>query len=153
MRRIVSAWLALLLLAGCSAASPGASDAPGGDGTEPAASVPADDTAADDTAADDTAADDTAAGKFMATFTVTTTGKATVTWGSVDGVQQEEIKKGTWTREADLGEFEVSSLMVVAVDFDKPVTVTCEIVVNGVSKSKDTGTGNSASASCGTDGM
>ena len=148
MRRIVSAWLALLLLAGCSAASPGASDAPGGDGTEPAASVPA-----DDTAADDTAADDTAAGKFMATFTVTTTGKATVTWGSVDGVQQEEIKKGTWTREADLGEFEVSSLMVVAVDFDKPVTVTCEIVVNGVSKSKDTGTGNSASASCGTDGM
>ena len=150
MRRTASALLALILLSGCSAASPGSSGDAADTGTEPAASAPvASEPAAAD---DDAAADADATSGSTVTFRVTTTGKAQVTWGTLNGVSQEDIGKGTWTKDEDLPSIPVASLMVVAVNFTKSQKVTCEILIDGVSKSKQSGQGNTASASCDTDG-
>lgn len=146
MQRTVSTLLALLLLAGCSGAP---ADTSGDGGGAQPASAPA---SSEPAAADDAVADDAAGTGSAVTFKVTTTGDAQVTWGTIDGVSQEDIGKGTWTKDEDLPDIPVASLMVVAVNFTKSQTGTCEILIDGVSKSKQSGKGNTASANCDTDG-
>lgn len=84
----------------------------------------------------------------MATLTVTTTGPATVTWGTSGGTSQDETKKN-WTKKIELKEaFDVVTVSVVGVDYNKSVSVSCEITINGESKAKQSGKGKLASANC-----
>lgn len=84
-----------------------------------------------------------------ATFKVTTTTKASVTWGTGSGMSQDEIKKGTWTKEVKLDDtFDVATLTVTSGDYMKSQTVTCEILLNGVSKAKNKSKGKLSIANC-----
>lgn len=127
----VAAVASVLLIAGCSASA------------EPPANPPGNTTApAGESSSETPASDD------VAVLKVTTTGKATVTWGSTGGTSQDEITKN-WTEEVKLNEsFDAVTLSVVSTDFNKSVTVTCEILIGGESKVKNQGKGKVASANC-----
>jgi hypothetical protein len=73
---------------------------------------------------------------ITATFKVTSTGKASVTWGTGSGMSQDEIKPGKWSKKVKLD------------DFMKSQTVTCEVLINDVAKSKNKSKGKMAIASC-----
>jgi hypothetical protein len=85
---------------------------------------------------------------ITATFKVTSTGKASVTWGTGSGMSQDEIKPGKWSKKVKLDDFDVATLTVTSADFMKSQTVTCEVLINDVAKSKNKSKGKMAIASC-----
>lgn len=135
MKKIIAVVATLLMFAGCGGTT-------------------------DDTAGDNTGGGGAATSKATtaskadkgttAEFKVTTTGKANVMWGTTSGTSQKEISKGNWSQKVTLKSFDGATLIVTNGDFMKSVKVTCEILINGVSKSKNSAEGQSASASCNT---
>lgn len=124
MRKLAPALAVLLALAGCSSASTGTTggtDSPGGDPTSSSA--------------------------MKVTYKVTTTGKVNVVYGSTSGTSSKEVSKD-WSTTQDLKDFDGATLIVTNADFMKSVKLSCEILINGESKSKNTSSGKSASASC-----
>ncbi|MFT4293973.1 MAG: hypothetical protein QM582_01005 [Micropruina sp.] len=140
---MLSCTAALLFLTACSAGptSEVKGDNTGSTSTAPAASTPAKSESPAESAPETT--DGT-----TATFKVTTSGKATITWGTTSGTSQDEVKKGSWTKKLKLDTFDAATVSVAAADFRKSVKVTCEILLNGVSKAKNSGKGKLASANC-----
>ncbi len=82
------------------------------------------------------------------TYKVETTGKAQVVYGSTTGTSQETITT-SWTTEKKVNGFDVTTLMAT-LDYDVPdkSTISCEILVDGKSQSKNSATGKSGSVSC-----
>lgn len=87
-------------------------------------------------------------GKKQIQLKVTTTGKANVTYGTSGGMSQAEVDQN-WSQvlESDKA-FEIITLTVTNGDLNKKNDVTCEIVVDGTSVQKQSGTGTAAMASC-----
>ncbi|MGJ3189611.1 hypothetical protein [Paenarthrobacter sp. FR1] len=79
-------------------------------------------------------------------YVVTTTGPAKVTFWNGDGSSNEDIT-ADWKKELSVAGFGVTSLTVTG-DFTSEASVTCEILVDGASVSKNTGSGTGAMASC-----
>lgn len=135
MKRLLAMLAALFLLAGC--------------GATPTSQVKGDNTGGETTAASTEPSKAPAESGVTATFKVTTTSKASVTWGTGSGMSQDEIKKGTWTKKIKLDDnFDVATLTVTSADYMKSQTVTCEILLNDVSKAKNKSRGKMAIANC-----
>lgn len=79
-------------------------------------------------------------------YVVTTTAPAKVTYWNGDGSSNEDIT-ADWKKEVTATGLSFSTLSVIG-DFMTESTVTCEVLVDGVSTSKNTGSGKSAMASC-----
>jgi hypothetical protein len=79
-------------------------------------------------------------------YVVTTTGPANVTYSTGDGSSAEDIT-ADWKKEVTATGFSINSLSVIgAAGSDS--TVACEILVDGVSVSKNSGTGKGAMTAC-----
>lgn len=79
-------------------------------------------------------------------YVVTTTGPAKVTYWNGDGSSNEDIS-ADWKKEVTASGLSFSTLSVTG-DFTADTSVTCEILVDGASVSKNSGSGTSAMASC-----
>ncbi len=79
-------------------------------------------------------------------YVVTTTGAAHVSYWSGGGTSTEDITAG-WKKTVTAKGFDISSLIVTG-DVMNPSQVSCEILVDGASVSKNSGTGTAATASC-----
>lgn len=79
-------------------------------------------------------------------YVVTSTGPANVSYWNGDGSSTEDIT-GDWKKEVTATGFGISSLVVTG-DFATESSVTCEIIVDGVSSSTNSGSGTGAMASC-----
>ncbi|MHC8606926.1 hypothetical protein ACW4FP_04635 [Paenarthrobacter ureafaciens] len=79
-------------------------------------------------------------------YVVTTNGPAKVNYWNGDGSSNEDIA-ADWKKELTVKGFEITSLTVTG-DFSTESSVTCEILVDGTSVSKNSGTGTAAMASC-----
>lgn len=140
INKIAAAAVAAILLAGCSSG--------------PTSSVKGDNTGDQPTAATSAEATESASQApadegVVATFKVTTTGKASVTWGTTSGTSQAEIKAGTWTKKVKMDDgWDAATLMVTNGNFMKKVKLSCQILINGVSKAKNSASGTAAIASC-----
>lgn len=143
MKRLIATIAALCLLAGCGA---GPTSETKGDNTGGATSTQPTQAASSETSQPtQEPADDS----VTATFKVTTTGKASVMWGTTSGTSKDEIGKGSWSKKLKLKDtIDAATLIVTSVDFTRSQTVTCEILINGVSKAKNDGKGKLSSASC-----
>jgi hypothetical protein len=91
---------------------------------------------------------DATTGEHTFTFKVETTTKASVIYGSTSGTSQETVTK-SWTKEKKVTGIDAATI-IASLDADAPdtATISCEILVDGKSKSKNSGTGQSASVSC-----
>jgi uncharacterized protein YceK len=136
MKKIIAVIATLLMFAGCGSAT----EDTAGDNTGGGAASSKTPASKSDTSDKGTTAE----------FKVTTTGKANVMWGTTSGTSQKEIGKGNWSQKVTLKSFDGATLIVTNGDFMKSVKVTCEILIDGVSKSKNSAEGQSASASCNT---
>jgi ABC-type glycerol-3-phosphate transport system substrate-binding protein len=136
MKRMIATLAALLLLAGC--------------GATPTSAVKGDNTGGDTpTTTDTTAPAPPAADGITAEFKVTTnSSKTSVSWGTGAGLSQDEIKKSSWSKKVKLDDFDVATVTVTSSDYLKSRKVTCEILINGVSKSKNSAKGKMAITSC-----
>lgn len=133
MKKIIAVVAMLVMFAGCGGTTDDtAGDNTGGGGTKTSTSTSA----------------PKADKGTTAEFKVTSTGKANVVWGTTSGTSQKEINKGNWSQKVSLRSFDGATLIVTNGDFMTSVKVTCEILINGVSKSKNSAEGQSASASC-----
>ena len=79
-------------------------------------------------------------------YVVTTTGPAKVTYWNGDGSSNEDIA-ADWKKEITAKGLSFSTLSVTG-DFSAATSVTCEILVDGASVSKNSGSGTAAMASC-----
>ncbi|MGO4433962.1 hypothetical protein AB4Y88_11885 [Paenarthrobacter sp. RAF9] len=79
-------------------------------------------------------------------YVVTTTGPAHVSYWNGDGSSNEDIT-ADWKKELTTTGLSITSL-TVSGDFSAESSVTCEILVDGTSVSKNTGSGTAAMASC-----
>jgi len=79
-------------------------------------------------------------------YVVTTTGPANVNYWNGTGSSNEDIS-ANWKKDVTAKGFEITSL-TVSGDFGSNAKVTCEILVDGVSVSKNSGSGTGAMASC-----
>lgn len=79
-------------------------------------------------------------------YVVTTTGPAKVSYWNGDGSSNEDIA-ADWKKDVTATGFGISSLTVTG-DFLSGSSVTCEILVDGQSVSKNSGSGTGAMASC-----
>lgn len=132
---MASSLAGLVLLAGCSAG--------------PTSDVKGDNTGGESSPAASQTTETPQDDGVTATFKVTTTGKASVTWGTSSGTSQAEIKSGTWTKKVKFDDgWDAAVLTVTNGDFMKKVKLSCEIVINGVSKSKNSASGTAAVATC-----
>lgn len=144
MRRLLATLSVLMLLAGCgSPTNEVRGDNTGGEGTAQTTTAPGGKDTGDNNQAP---ADDT----ITATFKVSTTGKASVSWGTGSGMSQDEVKKGDWSKKVKLDDFDVATLTVTSSDLMHSQSVSCEILVNGVSKAKNKAKGKMAIATCST---
>ena len=87
---------------------------------------------------------------MTATFKVTTTGRASVSWGVGSDVTSARISKGQWSRTVTVDPtdtLEIASLSVTSVARSSQ-TVTCQILLNGVSRVEKTSKGKIAIADC-----
>ena len=130
MKRVLAPAIAgLLLLAGCSV---GPTSEVKGDNSDTGISASAESSKG-----------------VTATFKVTTSGKTHISWGTASGSSSKDIKAGSWSKEVKLDDgFDVATLTAMNGDFMKSVKISCEILINGVSKSKNSAAGKSAVASC-----
>lgn len=132
MKRLIPI-VALLLLAGC--------------GASPTSEAKGDNVGTETAAAESQAS---AADGITAEFKMTSTGsKASVSWGTGAGMSQDETKKSSWSKKVKLdSDFDIASLTVTSGDYVRSQKVTCEILINGVSKSKNSAKGKMAMANC-----
>ncbi|QSZ54910.1 hypothetical protein AYX19_19310 [Paenarthrobacter ureafaciens] len=79
-------------------------------------------------------------------YVVTTTGPAQVTYWNGSGSSNEDITS-EWKKELTTTGFDFTTLSVSG-DYTAESSVSCEIFVDGVSVSKNTGAGTGAHASC-----
>lgn len=79
-------------------------------------------------------------------YVVTTTGPAHVSYWSGNGSSNEDIS-ANWKKEVVAKGFDIASL-TVSGDIGGDASVTCEILVDGTSVSKNSGSGSGAMASC-----
>lgn len=83
------------------------------------------------------------------TYKVTTTADASVSWAGSTDALREDVGKGEWTKQV---KFEttpvIASLGVVALDTANSQTVTCEILIDGESKAKESATRKLATVTC-----
>lgn len=79
-------------------------------------------------------------------YVVTVTGPAHVSYWTDGGTSNEDIT-ANWKKDVTAKGFNLSSLTVTG-DHKSPTNVTCEILVDGKSVSKNTGSGTTAMASC-----
>ena len=79
-------------------------------------------------------------------YVVTTTGAAHVSYTAASGMSSEDIT-ADWKKDVTAKGFDFSTLSVTG-DISTPSTVTCEILVDGKSITKNSGTGTAAMASC-----
>lgn len=130
----------VLLLAGCASG--------------PTSQVKGDNTNGETPAATQGATEAPAEDGTTATFKVITNGKASVTWGTSSGTSQTEIKSGTWTKKVKFDDgWDAAVLTVSNGNFMKKVKLSCEILINGVSKSKNSASGTAAVATCNASSM
>lgn len=124
--------IACLAFTGCSSGgstTPAAAPAGGASSSAPAAQKPAD-------------------GKTKIDLKVTADSSVNITYGTSGGMSQAE-SKGSWTQTLETTKaFEVVTLTVTNADLQKKNNVTCEILVNGASVQKQSGTGTAAMANC-----
>ncbi|ASN51248.1 DUF4190 domain-containing protein [Sinomonas sp. R1AF57] len=80
-------------------------------------------------------------------YKVTTTGKATVTYIDSNGSSNEEVT-ANWNKDFAETGYVIGSLSVMSDAGDASTHVSCEIIIDGKSVSKKTGTGAYANASC-----
>lgn len=82
------------------------------------------------------------------TYKVETTGKAQVVYGTTTGTSQATIT-APWTTDKKVNGIDVTTL-IATLDYDVPdnATISCEILVDGKSQSKNAATGKSGSVSC-----
>ena len=146
MKKTAIVLAAVFLLAGCATAPTTDAPATGSSSAAETSTTTRQTTAVE--APSEPAGDDSAQGVVTATFKVTTSAEATVMWGTTAGMSQVDIKKGDWSKELELNAVDAAMVMVTAVDFEKSQSVTCEILINGVSRSKNTGEGKTANATC-----
>lgn len=79
-------------------------------------------------------------------YVVTTSGPAKVSYWNGDGSSNEDIA-ADWKKEITATGLSFSTLSVTG-DFSAATSVTCEILVDGASVSKNSGSGTAAMASC-----
>ncbi|MHC6219827.1 hypothetical protein [Arthrobacter sp. MMS24-S77] len=79
-------------------------------------------------------------------YVVTVTGKAHVSYWTEGGMSTEDIA-ANWKKNVTAKGFNLSSLTVTG-DYTSPSNVTCEILVDGQSVSKNSGSGTTAMANC-----
>ncbi|MEV8149244.1 hypothetical protein AB0O52_14035 [Arthrobacter sp. NPDC080073] len=79
-------------------------------------------------------------------YIVTVTGPAHVSYWT-DGDTSNEDITADWKKDVTAKGFNLSSLTVTG-DYKSPTNVTCEILVDGKSVSKNSGSGTTAMASC-----
>lgn len=79
-------------------------------------------------------------------YVVTTTGPAKVTYWNGEGSSNEDIA-ANWKKDVTAKGISFSTLSVTG-DFSAATSVTCEILVDGASVSKNSGSGTAAMASC-----
>ncbi|MGP0223610.1 hypothetical protein [Paenarthrobacter sp. NCHU4564] len=79
-------------------------------------------------------------------YVVTTTGPAQVTYWNGSGSSNEDIT-AEWKKELVTTGYDFTTLSVSG-DYTAEASVSCEILIDGVSVSKNTGSGTGARASC-----
>ncbi|MCZ2403658.1 hypothetical protein IV498_10800 [Paenarthrobacter sp. Z7-10] len=79
-------------------------------------------------------------------YVVTTTGPAHVSYWTGGGTSTEDVK-ADWKKTVTAKGFDISSLTVTG-DYSKASKVSCEILVDGKSVSKNSGSGTAANALC-----
>jgi hypothetical protein len=91
---------------------------------------------------------DVTSGDHTFTFKVETTTKTTVIYGTTSGTSQETTSS-SWTKEKKVTGIDGATILA-SLEADAPdtATVSCEILVDGKSQSKNSATGKSATASC-----
>ena len=86
-------------------------------------------------------------GKTTIEFKVTTQGKANVAYGTTGGISQLEITKN-WSKKVESDQaFDAVNLTVTNASLKKN-NVTCEVLIDGKSVRKNSGSGLAAAASC-----
>lgn len=80
-------------------------------------------------------------------YVVTTSGPATVSYWTPGGSSQEDIT-ADWKKSITSKEFNITSLTVSGSYSDKAGAVSCEILIDGKSAGKNTGSGAGAHALC-----
>nr|WP_300151325.1 hypothetical protein [Propionicimonas sp.] len=147
MKRLLSTLATAALLAGCG---PTPTSEVKGDNTGEETTVAQTNEAPPSDEASPTSEAPAAEDVITATFKVTATGKASVSWGTGSGMSQDEIKKGAWSKKVKLDDFDIATLTVTSSDYLRSQTVTCQILINGVSKAKNKSKGKLAFANCST---
>jgi hypothetical protein len=79
-------------------------------------------------------------------YVVKSNGAASVSYWSGNGSSDADITKD-WTKTVNTTGFDLSSVTVMA-DLDGATKVSCEVIVDGESVSKNSGSGDIATASC-----
>lgn len=80
-------------------------------------------------------------------YKVTTTGKVTIAFANAAGESRQETSSD-WTKTVTVGRFDFATLSVANADPVTSVQLACEILVDGVSKSRNDASGRAAVASC-----
>jgi hypothetical protein len=80
-------------------------------------------------------------------YVVTTTGPADITYWSGGGSSSEKIT-ADWKKSITSKEFNIASLTVLADFSDPNASVSCDIIIDGKSAGKNTGSGAGAHATC-----
>jgi hypothetical protein len=80
-------------------------------------------------------------------YVVTTTGPADITYWTGNGSSSEKIT-ADWTKSITSKEFNITSLSVMGDFSDPNASVSCDILIDGKSAGKNTGSGAGAHATC-----
>jgi hypothetical protein len=80
-------------------------------------------------------------------YVVTTTGPASVSYWTGGGTSMEDVTAG-WKKTITSKDINITSLTVTGDYSDKTAAVSCEILVDGKSTAKNTGSGAGANPSC-----
>ncbi|MBO1266637.1 DUF4190 domain-containing protein [Arthrobacter cavernae] len=80
-------------------------------------------------------------------YVVTTSGPATLSYWTPGGSSQEDIT-ADWRKSITSKEFNITSLSVTGSYSDPSAAVSCEILIDGKSAGKNTGSGTGAHALC-----
>lgn len=91
--------------------------------------------------------DDSINAEHTVEYVVTTSGPATVSYWTPGGTSQEDIT-ANWKKSITSKEFNITSLSVIGSYSDPKAAVSCEILIDGKSAGKNTGSGTGAHALC-----
>lgn len=80
-------------------------------------------------------------------YVITTSGPANITYWTSGGSSSEKIT-ADWKKSITSKEFNIASLSVIGDFQDSSATVSCDILIDGKSAGKNTGSGAGAHASC-----